>query len=132
MRREEQAKLLVEIRSRMNNVQKQANDIACEVGSSNWRTTLPLEGMGFYLNKQEFWDAVRLRYCWQIKRLPAKCACGASFDISHSLSCMNGGFVVQRHNEIRDITADLLAEVCPDVCVTTPTTYWREFDIQNS
>ena len=24
---------------------------------------------------------------------------------------------MQRHNEVRDITADLLAEVCPDVCV---------------
>ena len=37
--------------------------------------------------------------------------------MAHSLSCKKGGFVTQRHNELRDITADLLAEVCPDVCV---------------
>ena len=25
--------------------------------------------------------------------------------------------MTQRHNELRDLTADLLSEVCPDVCV---------------
>ena len=40
----------------MNDDLKRANDIACEVGSSNWLTTLPLEEMGFFLMKQEFWE----------------------------------------------------------------------------
>ena len=53
-------------------------------------------------------------------RLPATCACGERFDISHALSCKKGGFVSQRHNELRDLTANLLAEVCCDVCVEPP------------
>ena len=34
-----------------------------------------------------------------------------------ALSCSRGGFTFIRHNEIRDITADLLKEVCH--CVGT-------------
>jgi len=30
---------------------------------------------------------------------------------------MEGGFIIQRHNEIREITANLFAEVCKDVAV---------------
>ena len=36
-------------------------------------------------------------------------------DINHSLSCKKGGFVILRHNNIRDTTAKLLEEVCYDV-----------------
>ena len=35
--------------------------------------------------------------------------------MQHSISCKKGGFVTLRHNEIRDITATLLSEVCKDV-----------------
>ena len=104
----------------MENDKKRANDISCEVGASNWLTTLPFEDKGFHLSKREFWDAVSLRYSWPIRHLPTKCAGGSDFDVAHSLSCKKGGFVTQRHNELRDITADLLAEVCPDVCVEPP------------
>ena len=31
------------------------------------------------------------------------------------MSCKKGGFITLRHNEIRDITASLLSEVCKDV-----------------
>ena len=116
-RRDDQAALLEDLRTRMTNSQKRSNDIACESGASNWLTTLPLEEKGFYLSKREFWDAINLRYSWPITRLPSKCACGSAFDVSHALSCKKGGFVTQRHNELRDFTADLLSEVCPDVCV---------------
>ena len=50
-------------------------------------------------------------------RLPSKCACGNYIDLEHSLSCMKDGFIVQRHNEIRDRTADLQAEVCKNVAI---------------
>ena len=33
--------------------------------------------------------------------------------------CMRGGFVIQRHNELRDLEAELLNMVCKDV-VTVP------------
>ena len=52
-----------------------------------------------------------------MSRLPSKCACGSPFDVGHALSCKKGGFVGLRHNAIRDMTADLLSEVCPDVCI---------------
>ncbi|XP_066914550.1 uncharacterized protein [Clytia hemisphaerica] len=84
-------------------------------GVSNWLTSIPLNEQGFELTKQEFWDAIRIRYNWPLDRLPSTCACGSSFDLAHALSCKKGGFVSLRHNEIRDITSKLLREVCVDV-----------------
>ena len=72
---------------------------------------------GFTLTKREYWDAIHLRYNWPLPRLPSSCACGARFDVSHALLCKKGGFITQRHNELRDLTGDLLSEVCNDVCV---------------
>ena len=40
---------------------------------------------------------------------------GKKFSSEHSLSCPRGGFPIIRHNEIRDVTANLLSEVCNDV-----------------
>ena len=84
-------------------------------GVSNWLTTLPLKDHGFDLTKQEFRDAIKLRYGWALDRLPTTCVCGLRFDVPHALSCKRGGFVTLRHNEVRNITANLLHEVCTDV-----------------
>ena len=116
-RRADQNGVLEDLRSRMSPVESRTNDINCETGASIWLTTLPIEEKGFYLTKREFWDSVHLRYGWPLPRLPSKCACGETFNVSHALSCKKGGFVTQRHNELRDMTADLLSEVCHDVCV---------------
>ena len=48
---------------------------------------------------------------------PSTCACGTKFSIEHALSCPKGGFPSIQHNEIRDLTADLLTEVCSHVCI---------------
>ena len=90
-----------------------------EKGASSWLTTLPLKDQGFYLNKQTFWDTIYLRYGLTLSRLPLKCVCGGIFNIEHALSCKKGGFINIRHNELRDITAELLQEVCNDVSVET-------------
>ena len=37
--------------------------------------------------------------------------------MEHALSCPKGGFPSIRHNEIWDLTANLLTEVCSDVCI---------------
>ena len=37
--------------------------------------------------------------------------------MEHALSCPKGGFPTIRHNEIRDLTANLMTEVCHDVCI---------------
>ena len=83
-----------------------------------WLITLPIKDEGFQLDKQTFWDLIRIRYGYQLTRLPEKCACGAHyFHLQHSLSCKKGGFVSLRHNMIRDVTAKFLDEVCHDVRV---------------
>ncbi len=80
-------------------------------------TTLPLEEHGFCLHKVAFIDALALRYGWCSPNTATNCVCGANFTIDHALSCPRGGFLSIRHNEIRDLTATLMIEVCKDVCV---------------
>ena len=69
------------------------------------------------MNKQLFWDLLRIRYGWMLTRLPNNCECCASFDLQHALSCKKGGFVSLRHNHLRNITSSLSQEVCKDVSV---------------
>ena len=38
-------------------------------------------------------------------------------DIQHAMSCKKGGYVTIRHNDLRDLTANLLTKVCKDVNV---------------
>ena len=58
-----------------------------------------------------------LRYGWSPSNLPSRCDCGKNNTIDHALSCAKGGFPSIRHNEIRDLTANLLTEVCSEVCI---------------
>ena len=69
------------------------------------------------LHKGAFQYALVLRYNWQPQRVPSTCGCGAKFSVEHALSCPKGGFPFIRHNEIRDLTANLLTQVCSDVCI---------------
>ena len=39
------------------------------------------------------------------------------FSVQHTLPCAKGGFPSIRYNDIRDLTATLLTEVCNDVCI---------------
>ena len=89
--------------------------LAQEKGASSWLTSLPIEEFGFTLHKRAFQDALALRYNWQPLQSPSTCGCGTGFSIEHALSCPKGGFPSIRHNEIRDLTANLLTEVCSDV-----------------
>ena len=54
-------------------------------------------------------------YGWLPLRTPTHCACGLSFSAEHALSCPKGGLPSIIHNEIRDLTAKLLTEVCSQV-----------------
>ena len=49
---------------------QRALDLATEKGLSAWFTVLPLQDLGFNLNKREFRDAVKLRYDWPLKISP--------------------------------------------------------------
>ena len=54
---------------------------------------------------------------WTIPNLPSICACGLKFSLQHCMRCNKGGFVTQRHNGVRDLTVNMLKEVCVDVTV---------------
>ena len=45
------------------------------------------------------------------------CACGVQFSVDHAMVCQRGGFIIQRHNELRDLEAEMLRMVCNDVKV---------------
>ena len=86
-------------------------------GVSSWLTVLPMKEHGYHLSKGDFRDALCLRYDWALRDVPARCACGEAFSTTHAMCCATGGFPTIRHNEVRDIMADLLTEVCSDVAV---------------
>jgi hypothetical protein len=86
--------------------------VASEKRSSLWLTALPLKELGFNLNKREFRDAVKLRYDWPIDDILSICVCGDTFTVDHAMICKRGGFVIMRHNEFRDLEAELLDIVC--------------------
>ena len=45
------------------------------------------------------------------------CACGDANNVDHALTCKRGGYVIMRHNALRNAEAALLEEVCHDIRV---------------
>ena len=99
---------LEEVKAMLPDKTQRAVDLACEKGASNWLTVIPLKDMDFDLNKREFRDALRLRYDWPMPDNPSVCICGSMFTVDHAMICQRGGLVIQRHNEISDLQAELL------------------------
>ena len=92
-------------------------ELSQEKGASSWLSSLPIDDHGFALHKSAFRDALSLRYGWSLQNPPSHCTCGYPFSIDHALTCKTGGFPAIRHNEVRDITASLLSEVCHGVTI---------------
>ena len=88
---------------------------ARDKNASSWLNTVPLEEQDLTLNKQQFWDSLRLRYNLQGADLPSHCACGDLFTVSHALSCKTRSFVAQRHDGTSNLLTSLLSKVCKDV-----------------
>ena len=55
-----------------------------------------------------------------LARLPDRCVCGDKMSITHALNCARGGYVIIRHNAVRDFLAEQLSDVCADVQVEPP------------
>ena len=104
------------LKSKLPSDLQKCMELSQEKGASIWLTALPINAHSFALHKAAFRDALSLRYHWPIHNQPASCACGHTFSIDHALSCPTGGFPSIRHNEVRDITASLMSEVCHSVC----------------
>ena len=106
---------MTELRTQLNDNQERLNSITQEKGVSNWLKAYPISNQGYDLNKQQFWDCVCLRYGWRLTNIPSTCSCGSKMDIKHAMSCKKGGLITMRHNDLHDLTANLLTEVCKDV-----------------
>ena len=114
LKQKEQLKSILDSED-LTEIERKKIEICQEPGASNWLTALPLREAGFSLNKQEFRDALAIRYNISIKGLPETCACGSEFTCDHAMICKKGGFISLRHNNLRDITYELLSEVCKGV-----------------
>ena len=68
-------------------------------------------------SKGDFCYALLLRYDWSF---PNPRHCGKSYSVDHAMICPTGGFPTIHHNEICDLTASLLTEVCHNVSVEPP------------
>ena len=104
--------IMEHLKENMSEKSKRLLHLSTEKGVSNWLTMLPTAEHGSELSKQQFWGSICLKYGWEISQLPTTCPCGSKFDTQHSLSCKKGGFVTIRHNDLRDLTAKILSEVC--------------------
>ena len=61
-------------------------------GVSNWLRNLPIKELGYDLTKQEFWDAIKIRYDWPPDRIPSQCICGTSSDVNTCSLLQEGWF----------------------------------------
>ena len=105
---------LDEVKCSVSGKTLRAVDLTTQKGASSWLTVLPIRDMNFDLNKNEFRDAGKLRYDWEVD-MPSVCVCGDRFNVDHAMICKRGGFVIQRHNELRDLEAEMLRMVCNGV-----------------
>ena len=71
---------------------QRAVKLASEKSASNLLTIMPIEEMGFTLNKGEFRDALKLRYDYEIADKPSTCVCGDVFNVDHAMVFRRGGF----------------------------------------
>ena len=110
----------VELEDSLPNNMKRAMQVSSEKGASSWLATLPIAEHGFALHKGAFRDALCLRYGWRPSHLLSHCICGHHFTVEHAFICSRGGFPSIRHNELRDITAGLLTEICRNVGTEPP------------
>ena len=92
-------------------------EASTENGASIWLIVIPIKRIGFFLEKQVFWDAIRIRYNIPLERLPTLCICGDSFNLRYASSCPKGGLVITIHNTLTNITAEILGEVYKNVVI---------------
>ena len=85
-------------------------------GYSQLADSIPLRGLWICSPQGRFRDVLCLRYNWTPLDLPRECVCVTTFSTEHALSC-SGGVTICRHNEVRDLMADLLNDVYHDVNV---------------
>ena len=85
-------------------------------GNRSWLTVIPIQENGFALTTSEFRYALRIRNNKQLQGMPSKCPCSQKHNLNYDVNCKRGGgFVVMRHNNIRDLEDNLLNTIQNDV-----------------
>ena len=46
--------------------------------------------------------------------MPSQCPCGQNHDVTQAMKCKRGGFIIMRHNNVRDFEANLLKTTLND------------------
>ena len=100
-----------QLKAKITGIEKPSLNLPWEKSSSSWLNVLLLNFHKFNLNKSEFRDGIALRYGWEPKNMPMACASDENFTISYSVQCPKKGYIIIRHNEIRDILGKLLDDV---------------------
>ena len=67
----------------VNDKTKRVLELTQEKGAGAWLTTSPIQALGFALNKQQFRDAICLRYGWRVPNTPNFCHCKKENNIDH-------------------------------------------------
>ena len=44
-----------------------------------------------------------------------KCVCGEEYSVEPAIICKRGGFAMQRHDQLRNLEAELLSSVCSEM-----------------
>ena len=57
-----------------------------------------------------------MSYNMPFSNLPSQRACGDHFSVGHVLSCKKGGFVAQRHGDIRDLSINIATQSDLQIC----------------
>ena len=71
-------------------------------GATSWLSARPLKESNLHLSKSDFRDLIRLRYLLPLKNMPLTCVWGKDYTITHALTCVTGGFIIMRQNDVRD------------------------------
>lgn len=102
--------LLQNVLGKATKVMKLAVQAASQKGASSWITSIPTYSHNTILHKNDFVDAIYIRYGWDLLNIPLECKCHAKFSLQHALDCKLGGLRVIQHNEARDTMAQFMRE----------------------
>ena len=86
-------------------------------GASSWFSARPLKESDLHISKSDFHDLIRLPYLLPVENMSLTCVCRKDYTITPALTCATGGFIIKRHNDVRDYLAHLLNEVCAEVSI---------------
>ena len=114
-RRRKREEVAIEVKAKLPQHLHRAAELGSEEDAHSCVTALPITTHGFALHTGAFRCALCLWYNWTPLNLPRECECGTTFTVEHDLSCPTGGVTIRRHNEVHNLTADLLIDICYDV-----------------